>query len=59
MKKLLWVLFKSNLIVRMLVCMIIGAFIAAFLPQYGVKLEFLGKVFIQALRAAAPILVFV
>lgn len=59
MKKLLWMLFKSNLIVRMLVCMIIGAFIAAFLPQYGVKLEFLGRVFIQALRAAAPILVFV
>lgn len=59
MKKLLWILFKSNLIVRMLVCMIIGAFIAAFLPQYGVKLEFLGRVFIQALRAAAPILVFV
>lgn len=59
MKKLLWILFKSNLIARMLVCMIIGAFIAAFLPQYGVKLEFLGRVFIQALRAAAPILVFV
>lgn len=59
MKKLLWILFKSNLIVRMLMCMIIGAFIAAFLPQYGVKLEFLGRVFIQALRAAAPILVFV
>ena len=52
-------LFRSNLIVRMLVCMIIGALIAAFLPEYGVKLEFLGKVFIQALRAAAPILVFV
>ncbi|MCO6521373.1 MAG: cation:dicarboxylase symporter family transporter, partial [Snodgrassella sp.] len=59
MKKLIWILFKSNLIVRMLVCMIIGAFIAAFLPQYGVKLEFLGRVFIQALRAAAPMLVFV
>ena len=59
MKKVLWILFKSNLIVRMLVCMIIGALIAAFLPQYGVKMEFLGKVFIQALRAAAPILVFV
>ncbi len=59
MKKVLWILFKSNLIVRMLVCMIIGGLIAAFLPQYGVKLEFLGKVFIQALRAAAPILVFV
>lgn len=54
----MWVLFQSNLIARMLICVIIGALIAAFLPQLGVKLEFMGRVFIQALRGAAPILVF-
>lgn len=59
MKKLLWLLFKSNLIVRMLVCITIGAVIAAYFPHLGMKLEFMGKIFIQALRAAAPVLVFV
>ena len=58
MKKLMWLLFKSNLIGRMFVCIAIGGVIAAFFPELGNKLEFLGKVFIQSLRAAAPVLVF-
>ena len=58
MKKTIWILFQSNLIARMLVCVIIGGVIAAFWPTLGIKLEFLGRVFIQALRGAAPILVF-
>lgn len=58
MKKTIWILFQSNLIARMLVCVIVGGVIAAFWPTLGIKLEFLGRVFIQALRGAAPILVF-
>ncbi len=51
-------LFKSNLMIRILTGVIIGAILALICPQYK-GITFLGTLFVGALKAVAPILVFI
>lgn len=50
--------FKSNLMIRILTGVIIGAILALICPQYK-GITFLGTLFVGALKAVAPILVFI
>lgn len=58
MKKFIDMYIHMNLILRIAIGIIIGALIGVFLPQWTV-LGILGDVFVGALKAIAPILVFV
>ena len=49
---------KSNLMIRILTGVIIGAVLALVCPQYK-SITFLGTLFVGALKAVAPILVFI
>ena len=51
-------LLKSNLMIRILTGVIIGAILALICPQYK-GITFLGTLFVGALKAVAPILVFI
>lgn len=49
---------RSNLMLRILIGVIIGAILALICPQYK-SIAFLGTLFVGALKAVAPILVFI
>lgn len=58
MKKVLKLYSDTNLVIRIAVGLVIGALIGIFLPQWTI-VGLLGEVFVGALRAVAPALVFV
>ena len=49
----------GSLVKQILVALVLGALTAYFAPQAAVSLGFLGTVFVSALKAVAPVLVFV
>lgn len=58
MKKILKKYVETNLIIRIVIGLVIGALIGLFLPSWA-ALGFLGDIFVGALKAIAPVLVFV
>lgn len=58
MKKILRRYTETNLIIRILIGLVIGAVIGIFLPQWK-AVGLLGGIFVGALKAVAPVLVFV
>lgn len=58
MKKILQFYNKTNLLVRILIGIVIGALLGIFLPGWT-AVGILGNVFVGALKAVAPVLVFV
>ncbi len=58
MKKILRKYTETNLIIRILIGLVIGAVLGIFLPQWKVVGLF-GDIFVGALKAVAPVLVFV
>lgn len=58
MKKILKIYLETNLVIRILIGLIIGAVLGLTVPQLGI-VGVLGEVFVGALKAIAPILVFV
>ena len=58
MKKILKMYTDTNLVIRIIIGLAIGAILGIFLPQLPV-IGLLGDVFVGALRAVAPVLVFV
>ena len=54
----LYKLLRGNLMIRILIGVIIGAILAIVCPQYK-GIAFLGTLFVGALKAVAPILVFI
>lgn len=58
MKKVLKMYVETNLIIRIVIGLIIGVLIGLFLPSWWV-IGFLGDIFVGALKAIAPVLVFV
>ncbi|MDO4301489.1 MAG: serine/threonine transporter SstT [Clostridia bacterium] len=62
MKKILKVYLETNLVIRILIGLIIGAVLGLLASHSGINLGFigvLGDVFVGALKAIAPVLVFV
>lgn len=53
-----WLL-GGSLVIRILVAIVTGSFLAAIMPSAATAVGFLGVLFVQALKAVAPILVFV
>lgn len=49
---------RGSLVKQILVALVLGALVAYFAPDIAKPLGFLGKVFISALKAVAPVLVF-
>lgn len=58
MKKILKKYTETNLIIRILIGLVIGAVLGIFLPQWK-AVGLLGDIFVGALKAVAPVLVFV
>lgn len=58
MKKILKKYVETNLIIRIVIGLVIGALIGLFLPSWA-AIGFLGDIFVGALKAIAPVLVFV
>ncbi len=58
MKKILRKYMETNLIIRILIGLVIGAVLGIFLPQWK-AVGMLGDIFVGALKAVAPVLVFV
>lgn len=58
MKKVLKMYVETNLIIRIVIGLIIGVLIGLLLPSWWV-IGFLGDIFVGALKAIAPVLVFV
>ncbi|MBS7663099.1 serine/threonine transporter SstT [Pseudomonas lalucatii] len=50
---------RTSLVVQILIGLIAGVLLAQFLPQAALSVGFLGGVFVSALKAVAPVLVFV
>jgi len=50
---------KNNLVLKILVGIILGAVLAGVSPTAGASVAILGQLFVQALKAVAPILIFV
>ncbi len=62
MKKILKVYLETNLVIRILIGLIIGAALGLFASHSGINIGFIGvfgDVFVGALKAIAPVLVFV
>jgi serine/threonine transporter len=49
---------ESSLILKIVIGVIVGAILGFFVPQWSV-IGFVGEIFVSALKAIAPILVFV
>ena len=58
MKKVLKMYVETNLIIRIVIGLVIGVLIGLLLPSWWV-VGFLGDIFVGALKAIAPVLVFV
>lgn len=58
MKKILSIYSNTNLVLRILIGVIIGIIVGIFIPQFKIMGLF-GEIFVGALKAIAPILVFV
>lgn len=58
MKKVLKMYIETNLVIRIIIGLVIGVILGVFLPQLAI-IGLLGDVFVGALRAVAPVLVFV
>lgn len=58
MKKILKMYAETNLVIRIIIGLVIGVALGVFLPQLAI-VGLLGDVFVGALRAVAPLLVFV
>ncbi|WP_369959610.1 serine/threonine transporter SstT [Pseudomonas benzenivorans] len=56
---LIHLLDRTSLVVQILIGLIAGVLLAQFLPQAALSVSFLGGVFVSALKAVAPVLVFV
>lgn len=56
---LLQLLNRTSLVVQILIGLIAGITLALFFPQAALSVSFLGAVFVSALKAVAPVLVFV
>ncbi len=52
-------LFRGNLVVRIVIGIILGALLATLSPETAVKSALLGSLFVSGLKAVAPVLVFV
>lgn len=50
---------RTSLVVQILVGLVAGILLALLAPQVAASLAFIGKVFVSALKAVAPILVFI
>ena len=58
MSKVLSIYTNSSLVIRILVGIILGALVASISPSTGNAIAFLGGLFVSALKAVAPILIF-
>ncbi|MGN1116082.1 MAG: cation:dicarboxylate symporter family transporter, partial [Candidatus Ornithomonoglobus sp.] len=58
MKKILKKYTETNLIIRIAIGLVIGALIGLFLPSWSV-IGIFGDIFVGALKAVAPVLVFI
>ena len=58
-RPLLHLLTRTSLVGQIIVGLIAGLLLASFFPAAALKVGFIGKVFVSALKAVAPVLVFV
>lgn len=58
MKKVLKIYTETNLVIRIVIGLVIGVLLGVFLPRFAI-IGLMGDVFVGALRAVAPVLVFV
>ncbi|NQD94780.1 cation:dicarboxylase symporter family transporter, partial [Pseudomonas sp. CrR25] len=56
---LLHLLNRTSLVLQIFIGLLAGIALALFLPQAAASVSFLGSVFVSALKAVAPVLVFV
>lgn len=52
------IIFEGNLVLQISIGLLLGILLGIFFPEIAVSLDVLGKLFLSALKAAAPILVF-
>lgn len=52
-------LVRGNLVLQILVSILLGAAMATFSPEYAQKVGLIGNLFVGALKAVAPVLVFI
>lgn len=59
MRSLVNAYLKAGLVPMIITALVLGAIVGALLPYVGVSVGILGAIFVGALKAVAPILVFV
>ncbi len=52
-------LVRGNLVLQILAGILLGAAMATFSPEYAQKVGLIGNLFVGALKAVAPVLVFI
>ena len=59
MKSIVNVYLKLGIVPLIIIALILGIFIGGVIPSVGLKLGILGSLFVGALKAVAPVLVFI